>query len=242
MERVVPRRDAAHHADGLAHHQRVADGFLELELAQHLGVVGRSQSGQPGLDALRQLQGHADFTCDRACDLVAACAEARGDLFEVHRTFRRRRRRPRGERRLGRRHRLLDVSSRALGSGAHHFLGRRVDHVDLAAPRRCHPRSVDVQSVTHLHSSSPLQRSSGCRALTFSLPLTLLEALPRLFLRKVQTSEAVSTTWISPRWRHPRRTGQRTPRAYVANARTTATPSETPITTSAAVAVSVAPK
>ena len=36
VQRIVPRRDRADHADRLAHHQRVADLFLERELPQRV--------------------------------------------------------------------------------------------------------------------------------------------------------------------------------------------------------------
>ena len=51
-------------------------------------------------------------------------------------------------------HRLVDVRLGGVGNSADDLLGRRVDHVDGAGPRRGHPFATDEQPVVGLHVPS----------------------------------------------------------------------------------------
>ena len=59
VQRVVPRRDGADHADRLAHHQRVAHLLLERELVEDLHVAGHVPGRQAGLDHVGPHERHA---------------------------------------------------------------------------------------------------------------------------------------------------------------------------------------
>jgi hypothetical protein len=79
VERVVPWRDGADHADRLAHDQRVADLLFPLEGLGRLGGVGEGTGGQPHLDPTGQRHRHADFLGDDLGDLVGAGGQRLAD-------------------------------------------------------------------------------------------------------------------------------------------------------------------
>ena len=94
VQRVVPRGDGTHHADGLADDERVADLFLEGELGGELGGGGEAHHGQPHLDEVRQREGHADFLGDQRGDLRGARRQRLLDTLEGLGPLVSRRRRP----------------------------------------------------------------------------------------------------------------------------------------------------
>ena len=75
VERVVPRRDGADHADRLADDEGVAHLLLEGEGVDDLGHRPERHGRQAGLDHRRQVERHADLAGDHVGD-VASCGPA----------------------------------------------------------------------------------------------------------------------------------------------------------------------
>src|SRR5262245_61038736 len=151
MQRIVPRRDARHDADRLAHHDRVADLLLPLEVAEQLRVHAERERRRASLDLRRELHRHADFLSDRAADLVAARLHSLLDLGEHGGALGRRGRAPAlecGARGADRDRGVLGV---AFGDARDHFLGGGGVNVDGSLAVRRDPRPVEIQLVADLH-------------------------------------------------------------------------------------------
>ncbi len=147
VQRVVPGGDAADDADGLAHHQGVAQPLLEGERVEQAGVVAGVHGGQPGLDELGHLDGHPHLTGDDLGQLAAAGRQGFGQGLEVTAAFGHRGGRPGIERGPGGRHGPVYVVGRPLGDGAHHLLGGGVDDLDCALTGAVDPGTVDEEPV-----------------------------------------------------------------------------------------------
>ncbi len=163
VQRVVPRRDGGDHADRLAHHQRIADLLLEGEGLDQLGGLAPVEDRATDLDRAGQLDRHADLGRDQLRQLLGARLQALGDLADIVGALLRRRRGPAVEGGTGGLDRVLGIARMALGNPAHHLFGGRVDDVDLPGAVRGHPRAVDKQFVSLLHShNSSVSRQAYC--------------------------------------------------------------------------------
>ena len=148
---IVPGRDRDDHADRLAHHQRVADALLELEVLHQLGVIGEVGDRQSDLDAVGELERHADLVRDGARDLVGARLEAGGYLGQEFGALLERGRGPRFERAARGQHGGIGVLVAAGRHPAHHLAGTRVVDIDRFLAGRCNPLAADVELVAHEH-------------------------------------------------------------------------------------------
>jgi hypothetical protein len=154
VQRVVPGRDAADDADGLAHDQRVADLLLELVAAEHLGGDGEVGLRQAGLDEVAEEERHADFLGDGAGDLVGAGLEAGVDLHQVGGALFLGQCAPGGEGGLGGGDGRVDVGGGAFGDGGDHFFGGRIGDGERVGAGGWHPLAVDVQLLVCSHGAT----------------------------------------------------------------------------------------
>ena len=151
VQRVVPRGDATHHADGLAHHQRVTHLCLEFVAAQQAGRDLEVGLGQAGLNGLGKLQRHAHFAGDGVGDLVGARLEPGMDLHEVARTVGSAQRAPGREAGLRGSHGGVDIGGRTVGDAGDHLFGGRVGDLERSLAGGRNPGSVDVDAVVCAH-------------------------------------------------------------------------------------------
>ena len=147
MQRVVPRRDAADDADGLAYHERIANLLLELDIEDEVRHRAERHRRQPRLNHLREPVGHADLAADERGDLLAARGQRLGDGAQELRARGHRRGGPRVEGAAGGFDRAINVGGGALRHAAHDLLRGRVDHVDAAVAGRLDPFAADEQAV-----------------------------------------------------------------------------------------------
>ena len=85
VQRVVPRRDAADHADRLLHDQRVAELLLEPGLAEEPRVGADHRDRELGLHLGGVAERRADFVGDRLRDVGHARLHRRAELLEPRR-------------------------------------------------------------------------------------------------------------------------------------------------------------
>src|SRR5436190_1217089 len=130
VQRIVPRRDGCHDADGFPDHHGVADAVFPLELAHQSCVVGEIRDRQPGLDAPGELERHAHFLRDRLRQLVRARLQAVGNFLQVIGARSSRRARPRFKRATRSAHRDVHFLFTRRRNASHHLAVAGVVHID----------------------------------------------------------------------------------------------------------------
>jgi len=133
VQGVVPRRNRPHHPDRLLDHQRIADSLLERVLAHELRVACHHLGRQRGLDALGELERHADLGGDGARDLFGPSDESLRDALQQRRALRHRRCSPLPECRPGRARRQVRILRRSRRHTRNHFLRGGVADFDGGA-------------------------------------------------------------------------------------------------------------
>ncbi len=169
VQRVVPGRDRADHADRLADDQRVPDLLLPVDLARRPGPCRRSPSpaARPG-SSRDCAERHPDLGRDQRRQLVARGAASAAEIAaqRVQPAARaapptRPRTRPRaafdGP---------VDVLGGALGNPTDHLLGGRVDHLDRAGAGGLDPLAADVELVALDRLGGMLRAAGACGCLS----------------------------------------------------------------------------
>jgi hypothetical protein len=87
MERVIPRRDAAHDAHRLAQDDRIADLFVELVAREKLRVDAEGERRQTDLYGSGERHRHADLLRDDLGNLLRPCDKTGLDFLEVDRAL-----------------------------------------------------------------------------------------------------------------------------------------------------------
>jgi hypothetical protein len=131
VQRVVPRRDRADDADGLAHDQGVA-AALAGEVVTVEDVEDAAQHGdrRADVDLQRDLVRRAQVGGDERGEVLLTCGDALKNGPQEGGTPGGRGRLPGGEGATCLGHRAVDVGGRARGDPVDGLLGRRIDDVD----------------------------------------------------------------------------------------------------------------
>jgi hypothetical protein len=172
QQRVVPRDDAADHAERLLEHERKLRGLDRRDhpsgrVASDLGVV--VEAGRGPADLVRVLdQGLAAFAGHHLGQLVGSRAQAGGDLVQHLAALYRGRAAPAGGRLAGRGHRRLELFGARLTQLGDRLLRVGIlDRERLAVAR--HLLAADQQSRLHrthpsdgTHSGSLVLRMADC--------------------------------------------------------------------------------
>ena len=209
VERVVPGRDRAEHADRLAQDPRVADLLLPGDFLHQPRHRRELAGGQARLDHLAQLERHAELLGDRRRDLLGALAEPGGDRREVAGALLARGLRPGLEGLAGGEHGAVGVGGGAGRDRADDLLGR----VELITS------SVSVAwGSTHSPPMKTLSRAWSSAAVAISSPPVCrrrrLAARPTLARRERRrvVSPRASGPGRASRGRRGRGAPRRTPR------------------------------
>ena len=134
MQRIVPWRDAADHADRFLHDQRVAELLLEPGLAQELRVGADHRDRELGLHLGGIADRRADLVGDRLRDVGHPRLHRRAEPLEPRRTFLDAGRAPVAvERAPGGSGGGVDVGRRSARHAANGLFGGRRDDVDRVA-------------------------------------------------------------------------------------------------------------
>ncbi len=154
-ERIIPRRDARHHADRLAQHLGIADGFSEIVSAEQLRRHAEVRDRRAGLRELRPGDRRADFRADQLRDFGGARFEALRDLREPFGALLRARARPAVEGGARGAHGIVGIARVTERNPADDVFRRRVGHIGAVAAVRLGPLAVDVNMLVNLHLFAP---------------------------------------------------------------------------------------
>ena len=145
MQRVVPRRDRADHADGLANHERVTDPLAaEVVASQQLDVAGEYGQRRADLDLAREGQRRAHVGADRRRYGVGALLQQLPRRVQPLSTLRDWRRRPSAERSPRRANRVVYVGRMTGWHPVDDRLVSGIDDIDALWVGRRRPCAVDV--------------------------------------------------------------------------------------------------
>ena len=153
VQRIVPGSDASHHADRLAHHQRIADRLFESVFPQQFDDALQHRAGESDLNALGHLERHAEFAGNGAGQLVAAGGQPPVQGFEVLGPLLDGSGGPAVKGAAGGGDRRPGILGAAGGNPSHDLFGRGVDDIDTLPPTG-RPPAIDVKLFVVLHGLS----------------------------------------------------------------------------------------
>jgi hypothetical protein len=145
IDRPVPRRDQAAHADRFEHHARAAPLLFEFETFEHLDQRIQMRGTAHRLAVAGERDGRAHFATHGLGEFVVAAFVDRDDALEQRDTFGDTRRRPGGKRAARGRNCAIDIFGVAHREFVERHFRRRIDDAKPDRGRRFDPTSVDIK-------------------------------------------------------------------------------------------------
>ena len=171
MQRIIPRRDRAHHARRLPHHQRVSNLLLEFRLPQQLRVAPRHQHRQPRLNRRRDRNRRPHFHRDGPRNLLRPLLQSRRDFIEPVGALPGRSFGPASKRPPRRIHRRIHVFRSPFRNRPNHFFRRGRENFNVSG-RGGAPAAINKQLGISHHAffASILRAMNAAVVRTYSSP------------------------------------------------------------------------